>query len=506
MATSGKTIAKNTVFLYIRMLVVMVVSLYTSKVILHTLGATDYGIYNVVGGIVTMMAFFNGALGASSSRFLTYELGIGNMEQLKKTFSASLNLHIGVALLVLLVGETAGMWFFYEKLLIPAERLDAAFWVYQFSIITTMVSITQVPFNASLIAHENMSVYAYVGLYEAIARLIIAYLISISTIDKLIFYGLLLLLNTTIVQFFYRWYASSHYLECHFSIVKDKVLYRQLLSYGGWDLFGGVAVVSQGQGINILLNIFFGPMVNAARAIAFQIQGATMQFVNNFLVAIRPQVVKSYAEGNVGRMYSLTFYAAKFGYMMMLALTLPISFEIDFVLDLWLGNSVPKHTNVFSVIVLLTYLMETFHSASLMSYHAIGKIKLGNIVGGILMISALPLGYLLLKLGFPAYSVFIGIFLVNLIQMFFGWWVIHHYIPFKYIELIKKVYIPSVIVTIMSVITPIIIKNSMDEGLFRFSINTLSTEIILFFSVFYVGLTRYERECVVNIIKSKIKL
>ncbi len=421
MATSNKTIAKNTMFLYIRMFIVMVVTFYTSRVILAVLGASDYGIYNVVGGIVTMMAFLNGALSSSSSRFLTYELGTGNMEQLKKTFSASLNLHICVALLVLIVGETVGLWFFYEKLVIPDERMNAAFWVYQFSIITTMVNFTQVPFNASLIAHENMSVYAYVGLYEALSKLIIVYLLQIAPFDHLIIYALLLMLNTVGIQLFYRIYTSRKYNECRFNLVTDKTIYKKLLGYSGWDLFGGVAVICQSQGINILLNLFFGPVVNAARAITFQIQGALNQFVTNFLTAVRPQVVKSFAADDYHRMYSLTFSAAKYSYLLMLALMLPLCFEISFVLKIWLGDNVPENTYEFTLIVMITYLMETFHSASLMSYHAIGRIKTGNIVGGTLMILALPLSYISLKIGYPAYSVFIVIFCVNFIQMFFDY-------------------------------------------------------------------------------------
>lgn len=336
--SDNKRIAKNTMFLYARMIVVMLVSLYTSRVILNTLGATDYGIYNVVGGIVTIVGFLNSALAASTSRFLTYALGEGNMSKQKETFGASLTLHMCIALLVLILGETIGLWFFYEKMIIPDDRMTAAFWVYQFSIITTMVCSTQVPYNASLIAHEKMSIYAYVGLYEAISRLTIAMLVAISPIDNLIFYGALLLANSILVQTFYRLYAIKHFQECKYQFTRNKTLYKQLLGYSGWDLFGNLAVVCQGQGVNLLLNVFFGPVVNAARAIAFQIQGAVMQFVNNFMTAVRPQVIKNYADGNVDRMYTLTFYTAKFSYMLMLALVVPLCFEINFVLGMWLGD------------------------------------------------------------------------------------------------------------------------------------------------------------------------
>lgn len=453
-----------------------------------------------------MMGFLNGALGASSSRFLTYELGKGNQNKLNQTFSSSLNLHIGVALLVLVIGETIGLWFVLNKIVVPDDRMVAAFWVYQFSIVTTMVNFTQVPYNASLIAHENMSVYAYVGLYEAIAKLLIVYAITISPIDNLIFYGLLFMLNTIGIQLFYRYYTSKRYEECRFRIVKDKALYKTLLGYSGWDLFGGLATMFQGQGINIILNLFFGPVVNAARAIAVQVQTAISQFVNNFLTAVRPQVVKNFAEGNTDKMYSLTFSAAKYAYMLMLALVLPVCFEIKFILSIWLGDNAPEETAVFIVLILVTYLMETFHSASLMSYHAIGKIKLGNIVGGTLMMLALPLSYVALKMGAPAYSVFIVIFIVNFTQMFWGWMIVHRYVPFSYFTLFRNVYQPTIIVTLCSLIIPFMIITTMEQGWIRFFVLCMLSEIAILLSVFYIGIDSADRTKCLQIIKSKINM
>lgn len=506
MATSvsdNKRIAKNTIFLYIRMMVVMLVSLFTSRVILNTLGATDYGIYNVVGGIVTIVSFLNSALGASTSRFLTFALGEKNIQKQKSTFGACLNLHIGIALLVLILGETVGLWFFYEKMVIPDERMVAAFWVYQFSILTTMVSFTQVPYNASLIAHEEMSIYAYVGLYEAISRLIIAYLITISPIDKLVFYGLLLLINTIVVQLFYRWYAVKHFEECRFSLVKDKVLYKRLLSYGGWDLFGNLALVCQGEGVNLLLNVFFGPVVNAARAIAFQIQGAVTQFVSNFMTAVRPQVIKNYAEGNVDKMYTMTFYAAKFSYILMLALVVPIIYEIRFILGIWLGDAVPDETALFAVIVLMTYTWRTFHIAALMPYHAIGKIKTGNVTIGPLMIATLPIGYVLFKCGCPAYSVFLAIFAVEIVSMFAIYWLIHRYEYFPYKYVFTKILIPCGLVTVFTMIVPAFITHLMNDGWARLIIVGISTEFSLLLSALYLGLNKEERTRIFSFIKNK---
>ena len=491
-------------YLYIRMFLVLIVTLYTSRVILHALGAVDYGIYNAVGGIVAMMAFLNSALSSSSSRFLTYELGRNNTIELNKTFSASLNLHIVFALIVVVIAETIGLWFLYNKLVIPEDRMIAALWVYQCSIVVSVISFIQVPYNASLIAHENMSIYALVGLYEAISSLAIVFLINISPIDKLVFYAILIAVNKALIQTFYLLYSVRHYSECRFRRVKDSTLYKKLLNYSGWDLFGNFASVCQGQGINILLNMFFGPVVNAARAIAVQIQTGITVFVTNFLMAIRPQVVKSFAENNTERMYSLTFTSARLAYCLMLALILPVCFEINIVLRIWLGNDVPDNTNIFSVIILLTYLMETFHLASLMAYHAIGKIKLGNIVGGTLMVTALPISYFVLRMGMPAYSVFIVIFLVNLTQMFWGWYIVHRYVPFSYKELIRTVYVPTIVVTCTSIIVPLVINLTLEEGFARLILTLIGTESAILISTYFFGLTSFERKKFKSFIKNKL--
>lgn len=504
MPTSNKTIAKNTGFLYIRMLVVMAVTLYTTRVVLQVLGASDYGIYSVVGGIVALMNFLNGALSSSSSRFLTYELGVGDTIKLNNTFSASLNLHLIAAFLVMLLAETIGLWFLYEKLVIPEERMIAAFWVFQFSIITMMLTFTQVPYNASLIAHENMSIYAYIGLYEAFSTLFLVYLLGTSPVDKLILYALLMMLNKGGIQLFLRYYTSKKYQECRFRKVKDKELYKKLLGYSGWDLIGNFASVCQGQGINILLNLFFGPIVNAARAIAVQIQGGVLSFVNNFLLAVRPQVVKNFAEGNMDRMYQLTFMGAKFSYLLMLALVLPICCEIDFILHIWLGPSVPEWSGIFAIMVLITYLMETYHMSSLMAYHAIGKIKTGNLVGGSMMISAIPISYVLLKFGCPAYSVFIVIFFINFVQMIYSWWLIHSYVSFSYFELLKKVYFPTIVISIISTILSFLIFISMNEGWLRFCVLLFATESILLFLVYFIGLDKEDRTKVRIFFKGKL--
>lgn len=482
----------------------MVVSLYTSRVILSTLGASDYGIYNVVGGVVTIMVFLGGALGASTSRFLTYDLGVGDQEKLNKTFSAALNLHIAVAVLVIIFGETIGLWLLYNKLVIPEDRMTAAFWVLQASIVTSAFNFTQVPYSASIISHEKMSIYAYLGLYDAAVKLLIAFLIGVTAHDKLIVYAFLLMLNAIIIFLFYRFYTRKRYDECRFRLVKGGDLYKRLLGYMGWELFGSVASVSQGQGISIVLNMFFGPIVNAARGITQQISSAVTQFVTNFLLASRPQVIKYCAEGKYADMYNLTFRTAKFSYLLMLAMVVPLCFEIDFILHIWLGDAVPAYTNIFSIIVLITGLVSSLHTASLMPYHAIGKLGTGNVIGGTLMFLSLPLTYVLFKMGLPPYWAFIAIFITNTLQQITTWVVIHNYVPYSYWDLLKKVYIPITIVTVLSVICPFAVSHFMDQGWGRFFILLISAEIILALLIYAIALTNSERDTFKRFVQTKI--
>ena len=500
----SKRIAKNTIFLYIRMILVMVVSLYTSRVILNTLGASDYGVYDVVGGVVTIMTFLSGALGASTSRFLTYDLGLGDQNKLNNTFSAALLLHIGVAALVVIFGETIGLWLLNNKLVIPYGRMTAAFWVLQASILTTAINFTQVPFSASIISHERMSIYAYVGLYDAAAKLAIAYLITVAPYDKLIVYAFLLTANSLIVTTFYMLYTRSQYVECRLRKVRELDLFKRLLNYTGWELFGGVASVCQGQGISIVLNMFFGTIVNAARGVTQQISAAVTQFVTNFLLASRPQVIKYCAEGNYEEMYNLTFRTAKFSFLLMLAMVIPLCCEIDFILKIWLGATIPKYTNIFTILVLITGLVSSLHTASLMPYHAIGKLGLGNVIGGTLMVLALPISYILFKLGLPPYWAFITIFVTNTLQQITTWVIINSYVHYSYWDLLRKTYLPIAITTLLALPLPLFIRFTFDEGWLRFFILLICTELVLVLLVLFVAMTKSEKIRVVSFAKNKM--
>lgn len=498
-----KRIAKNTMFLYIRMLLVMLIAFYTSRVILQALGASDFGVYNVVGGIITMMAFIVGPLNSTTMRFLTYALGQNDLKKLRETFACTLNIHIGVGLLTILIGETIGLWFFYNKLVIPDERMMVAFWVYQFSIITAFFEFTQIPYSATITSHENMSVYAYVGLYEAFSRLAIAIGITYVTWDKLWMYAFLMMLNKIAVLLFYRYYTSKRYEECNFRFFWDKVMYKRIISYAGWNIFGGLAVVSQGQGVNILLNMFFGPIVNAARAIVIQIQSAVTMFVTNFLTAVRPQVIKNCANKQYDEMYRLTFDTTKYSYFLMLLLIVPICSEIDGILRLWLGDAVPEHTSMFARLVLVTALFNTVDQSLLMVFHAYGRVKFGNIVGGTFMILTLPICYVIFKMGgIPEYA-FVVILIINITGLIFDFLLIRHYIYFSIGHFVRNVLAPVIGVTIFAIMVPLTLNNLLESSYSRMVINVMLSEVVTMFVIWLIGLRQHERQMIFVLVKKK---
>lgn len=368
----------------------MGVNLYTSRVVLNVLGFEDYGLYNVVGGIVTMFTFLNGSLGSATSRYITFELGKKNLERLNGIFNTALVIHIVIAILVVLLAETVGLWFFYEKMTMPADRLDAAFWVYQISILTCFFTLTQVPYNATIIAYEDMKIYAYVGIAEVFLKLVVAFLIAVSPMDRLVFYAILLCLVQIGIMLFYRYYCNRHYPSCKRHLYKDRTLFKEMFAYGGYDLIGNISVLAQGQGLNILLNMFYGPTVNAARGIAYQVQGAITQFSNNFLTAVRPQIIKSYAEGDVDGMMKLVKQSSCFSFYLMWMISLPVCLEADYLLSLWLGKY-PEHTVNFLILIVALCLIQTIKTPRTTIFHATGHIKWSNIIVGIILCAAFPL-------------------------------------------------------------------------------------------------------------------
>jgi len=502
--SDNKRIAKNTAMLYFRMLFIMCVTLYTTRIILNTLGIEDFGIYNVVGGIVVMFTFLNSAMGASTSRFLIFELGKKDYQQLKKVFSASLSSHIAIAFIVFLLAETIGLWFLTHKLVIPEDRMSAAHWVYQFSILSAMASLTQVPYNAAIIAHEKMNVYAYVSIVEVVLKLITVYLLVIGGFDKLKIYAILVFLVSLTIAMIYRIYCKKNYEECSLSFHWDKILYKKLFSFSVWDSYGGLAIMGMGQGLNMLLNMFFGPTVNAARGIAYQVQAAISGFGNNFMIAVKPQIIKLYAENNVAQMMKLVFASSKYSFFLVYIFSLPLLLETSFILKLWL-KIVPDYTVSFCRLILINELIWSMQSPIVTSFHAVGQIKVANLVCGSLFYLIIIVSYICLKMGFSPESVFVVTIVVSIMVQITELFLLKRLIIYSVRAYAKQVVWLCLLVMVVSAIFPYLLSTMLAPGFIRFLVVGFTCVITVVTSVYYIGIDKETRRIIVHKLKLQFR-
>lgn len=498
-----KTIAKNAILLYIRMLLSVVVSLYTSRVVLQTLGVEDYGIYGVVGGVVSMFSFLNAAMSGATSRFLTYEMGRGDMKRLKDTFSSAMVIHILIALIIFIVAETFGLWFLCNKLVIPEERMLAAHFVYQFSILSMFFSVTQVPYNSILIAHEKMDIYAYVELLNVGLKLAIVYLLLIGNFDKLILYAGLTLLVSIIIALIYRIYCLRHYEESSFHFIWDTSLLRPILSFSGWDLYGNMSVVFFSQGIAMLLNMFFGPVLNAANNISITVQGTIKAFAYNVVQAFRPQIIKQYAQGEIKAVTGYCIMATQYTFILYSLIAIPVFFNSYTILNLWLGV-VPEYANIFLKIVLVGTIFNLGHNIVSIPIHAEGKMKVYSLVSGSAFLLALPIMYISLKLGVSvslSYTVFP---LANASCLCASIVILKRNVPqFAIGQLLLLGYIKSGVILLLSVFSCITLTYFLgNPWLYLLGTLVLNT-LILTLGLLYVIMNKDERRKVYTFIKKK---
>lgn len=490
--SNNKLIAKNTMMLYFRLSIIMVVYLYTSRVVLKALGIEDYGIYNVVAGVVTLFSFFNNALSSATSRFITYELGKEDMIELKKNFRTAFTIHLILSVVILILAETIGLWFVNYKLLIPDERLFAANVIYQFSILSCAVTIMQVPLNAEIIAHEKMGIYAYIGIFDAVSKLVIAFVICSSENDRLIIYGSLLFFVTVLLFVIYHIYCNINFEEYNLTVLYDKNVFKNMLSYSGWSLWGSMAYMLKDQGVNMTLNIFFGPLVNAARGIAFQVNTALNSFTQNFTMAMNPQIVKSYACGNYERVVLLFYSGAKFSFFLLLFLSLPILFETKYILDAWLGQ-MPDYTILFSRLVIINSLIESFTYVIGATVQATGRIKIYQIVIGGLLLLNLPISYLFLKLGYLPYIVFFIAILLSIISIIVRIVILSSLIKISIKKFLIDVLGISLLVSVFSIILPGWIYCAMNAGVVRVLCVIGSSLLSTILCIWIIGLNRKEK-------------
>lgn len=500
----NKRIAKNTLFLYVRMLLIMGINLYVSRVVLRELGAEDFGLYSVIGGIVVIFSFLNGALSAATSRFITFELGQNNEDKLSDVFSSSVIIHLLIALVIVLLSETIGLWLFYEKMIIPIERMTAAFWVFQISIITCVFSVTQVPYTATIIAHEQMKIYAYVGILEVLLKLGVVYLIAISPIDKLIFYAILLCVLQIFVMMCYRLFCVKNYKESKFQFCKDKSLYKEMVVYAGSDLIGNISVMAQGQGINLLLNMFFGPIVNAARAIAYQVQGVVTQFSHNFMTAVRPQIIKLYAENRMEEMMQLVCQSSIFSFYLLWMLILPLILESEYILGLWLGEF-PEHTSSFMILVLILCLIQSLKTPRTTIYQASGRILLPNLLVGTILCMAFPLAYAFLRLGWTPESSLWAVNISMILSEIASICIMQKYVDYSIKNYILSVHGRCILVVIISIILPYLLYDKyMEPCLLRLITTCLISFISIGLTCFLIGMDRAMRKKILSMFREKL--
>lgn len=486
--------------LYFRMILTMLVNLYTSRIVLNTLGVEDFGIYTVVGGVVAMFGFLNGAMSSATQRFLSFELGRGDLVQLRRTFNATLIIHIGIAVLLLVLAESLGLWFVKNYLVLPASRMQAALWVYHFSVLSFVVAIVQLPYHAVIIARERMNVYAYVSILEVSLKLLVVFMLTWMAFDKLSLYGVLIFAVTLLIAAIYILYSRYHFGETKFEVVKDKKLYTTLISYSGWNMFGNIAAVAKIQGVSIILNLFFGPVVNAARGIAIQVQNAVQAFVLNFQMAVNPQIIKSYAAGHRAYMTELIIRSSKFSFYLLFMLSLPIVLEVDQLLKLWL-KTVPDYSAIFTVLILAVILIDSVSGPLMTAIQASGKIKVYQVVVGSLLLLILPLSYLFLKAGYsPEITLYINI-VISILALAVRLFIVGKLLDFPVWGFIHEVVLRNTAIVVLSLSLPLFLRSQMDANYLRLLLVAAVAPIWSGLLIYLIGLRKSEKELLGRAVK-----
>lgn len=482
----NKRIMKNSIMLYVRMIVNMIISLYTARVVLQTLGVVDYGIYGVIGGVLSMFSFFNSSMSGATSRFLTFELGRGDKEKLKEIFSTAFIIHCFIAVLVAFLCESIGIWFIQEQLVIPEERLTAAMWVFQFSILSMFVGVTQIPYNASIFSHERMDVYAYVEITHSILKLLIVYLLVIGEYDKLILYAFLQFVVSLGIALYYRLYCIKAFDECKVYWIWNKSLLQQMLSFSGWDLFGQLSVMARTQGVNMLMNIFFGPIMNAATDIATKVQHIVMQLSTNVSIASRPQIVKMYSQNEEKGMIDLMRNGARITFFLMMLFCVPLITEIRYVLKVWLGDY-PKHTDVICILTLMWNLVVAMNITVNYGVQATGKVKFVSLTSGLLFLLVIPVSYFLFLIDSPYWVPYLFNVIAVFLSPILGGYALHKYLK-QYS--IRKMMVVDIIrdwvALILSLCVAFMFSRMFEEGFVRLLLTIVLSISLVSFTSYYI--------------------
>ncbi|MBQ0030418.1 MAG: hypothetical protein KBT32_08285 [Bacteroidales bacterium] len=394
---NNKRIAQNTILLYVRMIILMIVNLYTSRVVLSALGIEDYGLYEAIAGFISMFSLLSGSLSSAISRYITFVLGENNIDKLKRVFSTSIIIILSIATFSVILSEVFGVWFLNAKMTIPIGREDAANWVFQFSLLSFVIGLWSTPYDALIIAHERMNAFAYIGIFEGLIKLLVAILISFSSIDRLIFYAALMCVSSAIIRIIYSIYCSRNFQECKITWIFDKKLFQEMFTFAGWNFIGFSSGLLRNQGINILFNIYYGPVINAARGLSGQVNTALTKFSQNFVSAIKPQITKSYAENKIDVSNNLTMRSSRLTFFLFLLMGLPFIFESDYILSIWL-KEVPPHTSCFVKIIIINSLIDSISQPLIQLMLATGNIKKYQILVGATILMSFPFAWIILCL------------------------------------------------------------------------------------------------------------
>ncbi len=505
-AQNNKRIARNSLFMSIRMVIVLLITLYTSRIILEALGVENYGIYNVVAGFVTMFGFLNSSLSNGIQRFFNYELGKNGHEGAQKVYNMALLIQLILAILVILPTELIGTWYLHNKMVIPTERMFAAEWVFQLSLLTFLFHILQVPYAAAVMAHERMDFYAFVSIFNAIITLGSVFFIQMYGGDRLIFYAVLITLIAFISLLLYIVYSKKHFKEIHFEPIFYKQIFNEMLSFSGWNIFGTLGHMLKDQGVNLILNFFFGPIVNAARGVANQVNSGLQNFVTNITVPVRPQVVQSYSQGNIARSLNLTYTISKLSCFFLLLMSLPIILEVNYVLHLWLGENVPQYTAAFIIIIVLNSFITNLNSAVSGVVHASGKMRKYQLYGGCISISSVLAVYFAMQIWKVPQIALIVILFMDTIRQFIALLVLKSIVSdFSLRTYCYEVVVPLIGVLLLSSIFPMLAHNLMPIGLLRFIIVFIVSIVSVITCISIIGLNRNEKKIMSQLIRKIIR-
>ena len=502
MSSKTKRIVSNSISLYIRMVFLLGVTLFTSRVLLDELGFEDFGIFNIVGGVAAMFVFFNSSLINATQRFLNIELGKGDLLAANVVFNQHLFMYLLVAIIIVVFSETLGVWFVRNELVLPIERVEAAVWVFRFTMLSLALTLIGVAFDSEIIAHEDMKIYSYVGVFEGVAKLVIVYLISSSPYDRLILYGFLLFVVTIFIQGFYICYSLKKYSECSVRFVFDRKVIKDSVALVGWNFVGTAVYAINDSGVNILLNIFFGPLVNAARAISYQINAAVSNFGMNFFVSIRPQIVKSYAVRDYDYLMKLFYASSKYSFYLLWLLSLPIMLNVDYILKIWQGE-VPEYTSIFTILILLYSLINILNNPIWSVALAVGKLKKYICLGSGVFFLVFPISYLFLKLGYEPYLVLLVMCVVRALYICVVLAIIKEYIPFSFRRYFKDCVFPIFSVVSLSLFLSYIFYEKVYDIQWLFIV-ILSQMFFVLLSIFAIGINKKERSFMFSLVKKKI--